>query len=186
MRTALSRVLETARISSTRPATVPTAAEHKTTVDELDATRLSLAKAINDAESTLASSEAELASLKEEARVLEECDPAAEHEKELNGTAYVYLSHWPIYVNATERELVYRLKLQIYKGMGFEPVADKDGRLSKMLVRACLCSRSQIKLQLTILAAAGAQSGDVHCVSFDDARKSSTDYAQLLWKLASS
>jgi hypothetical protein len=28
-----------------------------------------------------------------------------------------------------------RLRLQIYKGMGFEPVADKEGRLSKMLVR---------------------------------------------------
>jgi hypothetical protein len=29
-----------------------------------------------------------------------------------------------------------RLRLQMYKGMGFEPVADKEGRLSKMLVRA--------------------------------------------------
>lgn len=27
------------------------------------------------------------------------------------------------------------LRLQIYKGMGFEPIADKDGRLTKMLVR---------------------------------------------------
>jgi kinetochore protein Spc24, fungi type len=84
--TALSRVLDAARTSSTRPQTVPTAAQHTATLNDLDATRLSLAKAINDAESSLASREAELASLKEEARVLEECDPAAEHERELNGT----------------------------------------------------------------------------------------------------
>ena len=84
---ALSRVLEAARNSSTRPSTVPTAAQHASSLNDLDATRLSLAKAINDAESSLASKEAELASLKEEARRLEECDPAAEHERELNGTA---------------------------------------------------------------------------------------------------
>ncbi|KIM80819.1 hypothetical protein PILCRDRAFT_822098 [Piloderma croceum F 1598] len=142
---ALSRVLDAARTSSTRPQLVPTAAQHATILNDLDATRLSLAKAINDAESSLASREAELASLKEEARVLEECDPAAEHERELNGAI---------------------LRLQIYKGMGFEPVADKEGRLSKMLVRA--------------------QSGDVHCVSFDEDAKSNTDYTELLWKLASS
>jgi kinetochore protein Spc24 len=35
----------------------------------------------------LASKEAELAKLREDARVLEECDPAVEHERELNGTA---------------------------------------------------------------------------------------------------
>lgn len=83
---ALSRVLDAARTSSTRPQTVPTIAQHASTLNDLDATRLSLAKAINDAESSLASREAELASLKEEARVLEEYDPAAEHERELNGT----------------------------------------------------------------------------------------------------
>jgi hypothetical protein len=29
----------------------------------------------------------------------------------------------------------YSLRLQMYKGMGFEPVLDKDGVVSKMLVR---------------------------------------------------
>jgi kinetochore protein Spc24 len=81
--------LDAARASSTRPPTVPTPAQHVATLNELDATRLSLAKAINDAESSLASrdSEAELAKLKEEARALNEYDPAVEHERELNGTA---------------------------------------------------------------------------------------------------
>lgn len=58
----------------------------------MDGSRLSLAKAISDAEGLLASKEAELASLKEEARRLEEYDPALEHEKELDGSACVMLS----------------------------------------------------------------------------------------------
>ena len=92
---ALSRVLDLARTSATRPSTAPTATQHRAAVHELDATRLSLAKAINDAESSLASREAELASLKEEVRVLEECDPAVEHERELNGTTSVFI-HLPL------------------------------------------------------------------------------------------
>lgn len=56
-------------------------------LNELDGTRLSLVKAINDAESLLASKEAELARLKEEIRTLEESDPASEHESD--ATAYV-------------------------------------------------------------------------------------------------
>lgn len=78
-------MLEAARISSTRPPTVPSAEAHVATLNELDGTRLSLAKAINDAESLLASKEAELARLKEEIRTLEESDPASEHES--NATA---------------------------------------------------------------------------------------------------
>jgi len=141
---ALSKILEAARLSSTRPTTVPSEKAHSATLNELDGSRLSLVKAISDAEGLLASKEAELASLKDEARRLEEFDPALEHEKELDGTA---------------------LRLQIYKGMGFEPVVDKNGKLTKMLVRA--------------------QSGDIHSVTFDQDR-SDFDYTQLLWKTASS
>ncbi|KZP20867.1 hypothetical protein FIBSPDRAFT_911025 [Athelia psychrophila] len=140
---ALIRTLDTSRASATRPPTVPSATEHSSFINELESSRLSLAKAINDAESELASTEAELTRLKDEARTLEEYDPASEHEKELDGTA---------------------MRLQIYKGLGFEPVADKDGRLNKMLIRA--------------------QSGDVHVISFDEGKN--TDYTALLWKLASS
>lgn len=46
-------------------------------------------KAISDMQSEIGSKEAELAALKDEARKLEEYDPAAEHEKELDGSAYV-------------------------------------------------------------------------------------------------
>ena len=54
-------------------------------MNDLDATRLSLAKAINDAEGALAGKEAELARLKDETRTLETSDPAAEHD--LDATA---------------------------------------------------------------------------------------------------
>lgn len=87
---ALSRVLETARVSSTRPTSVPSQEDHAATLNELDGTRLSLAKAISDLEASVVNKEAELASLKEESRKLELYDPANEHEKELDGTAYVF------------------------------------------------------------------------------------------------
>ncbi|KAI0928368.1 hypothetical protein AcW1_005633 [Taiwanofungus camphoratus] len=137
-----ARILESARISSTRPPTVPSAEAHAATLNDLDATRLSLVKAINDAESALASKEAELARLKEETRLLEESDSAAEHG--LDATA---------------------LRLAMYKGLGFEPIMGKDGHMTKVLVRS--------------------ETGDVHCVTFENG-KSDRDYAELLWKLASS
>ncbi|KAF4614710.1 hypothetical protein D9613_003237 [Agrocybe pediades] len=141
---ALMRVLEAARVSSTRPQSVPSEEAHISNLNELDATRLALAKSISEAEATLATKEAELANLKEETRRLELYDPATEHEKEMDGTA---------------------LRLAIYKGIGFEPILDKNGNLHKMLVRA--------------------QSGDLHSVDFTTG-KTDVEYTQLLWKLASS
>ena len=60
----LARLLEAARVSSTRPTSVPSAEAHTSMLNDLDASSLSLAKAINDAQSALASKEAELARLK--------------------------------------------------------------------------------------------------------------------------
>lgn len=79
--------MDAARISSTRPASVPSENAHTATLNELDGTRLSLAKAISDSEALVASREAELANLKEEARRLELYDPENEHEKQLDGSA---------------------------------------------------------------------------------------------------
>lgn len=92
--TDLARVLEAARVSSTRPSTVPSADVHAATLNRLDGTRLSLVKAINEAESALASKEAELARFKDELYELEQEDPAAEHE--LDATAYVFLLSHPV------------------------------------------------------------------------------------------
>jgi kinetochore protein Spc24, fungi type len=65
---------------------VPSAEQHAENLNRLYATRLSLAKALNDAEGAVASKQAELTRLKEELRQLEESDPAAEHE--LDGSAW--------------------------------------------------------------------------------------------------
>lgn len=83
----LIKTLEAARISSTRPASVPSAEAHTNTLNKLEDARLSLAKAINEMESSLASKESEKARLREALHELEESDPATEHE--LDGTAYV-------------------------------------------------------------------------------------------------
>jgi kinetochore protein Spc24 len=63
---------------------VPPAEQHAKNLNYLDAARLSFVKALNDAESAVASKQAELTRLKEELRQLEQSDPAAEHE--LDGT----------------------------------------------------------------------------------------------------
>ena len=83
---ALSRTLEAARVSSTRPASVPSAGAHAAQLNELDSGKLSLMKAISDAEGMITAKEGELARLKEEARRLEEYDPPLEHEKELDSS----------------------------------------------------------------------------------------------------
>nr|GAT43978.1 predicted protein [Mycena chlorophos] len=110
---ALSKIRDSARISATRPTTVPSAEAHSSALIDLDSTRLSLGKSIKEAERLVASKESELANLKETVRRLEDCDPAAEHERDLDGAA---------------------LRLMIYKRLGFEPVLDKHGDLVKMLV----------------------------------------------------
>ncbi|KAJ3540468.1 hypothetical protein NMY22_g4282 [Coprinellus aureogranulatus] len=94
---ALTKIYESARISSTRPASVPSQQAHVSLLNELENSKLSLAKAISDAESLAGSKDAELAALREEARALEAYDPAAEHAKELDGSV---------------------LRLQLIKGVG--------------------------------------------------------------------
>lgn len=77
---ALARILDAARSSSTRPPNVASAEKHKEHLNHLDASRISLAKALNDTEGAIASKQAEVTQLMEELRQLEESDPAAEHE----------------------------------------------------------------------------------------------------------
>jgi len=139
---AVARTLDAARASSTRPPTIPSVDAHANILHDLDAMRMTIGKSMNDAEDILTSKEAELAGLKEECAKLEASDPATEHE--LDATA---------------------LKLAFFKGLGFEPVTDKDGHVRKMLVRS--------------------QSDEIHSVSFADGR-SKDEQSKLLWQLASS
>lgn len=180
---ALVRVLDSARTSATRPSTVPTATDHRATVNELDATRLSLAKAINEAESSLASREAELASLKEEAKVLEECDPAAEHERELNGTTSVFVS---LPLSGTDLVWWSGCDYKYIRGWALSPSRIKMADLLRCSFVSRLKIFHKVGHWVTIVRTSGAESGDVHCVSFDDNRKSNAEYTDLLWKLASS
>ena len=129
----LARVLEAARVSSTRPSTVPSAEAHAQTLNKLDGTRLSLGKAINEAESALASKEAELQRLKEELQALEEEDPATDHE--LDATAYAFFRD--LFMQGFKQAT--RLRLAIYRGLGFEPIVDRDGKMQKMLIREYSC-----------------------------------------------
>ncbi|KAI0290452.1 hypothetical protein BC826DRAFT_913141 [Russula brevipes] len=139
---ALARVLDAARTSATRPPSIPSAERHAENLDHLDATRISLAKALNDADGAIASKQAELTRLKEELRQLEECDPAAEHE--LDGTP---------------------LRLQLYRGLGVEPVLDDDGELDRILVES--------------------PSHDIHVVKFGKGIPDE-DLVEQVWKLSSS
>lgn len=72
-------------------------------------------------------------------------------------------------------EIYDRLRLEIWRAMGFEPIVDSSGRLVKMIVRAwaddsCLASAH---LQ------PGTRSGDVHCIEGkEDGRE--------VWQLAAS
>lgn len=75
-----------------------------------------------------------------------------------------------------------RLRLAMYKGLGFEPIVEKDGRISKMLVRQSPFQTSCGGFILTSIFA-GAESGDVHRVTFDE-KKPEAEYTDMLWKLA--
>jgi kinetochore protein Spc24, fungi type len=70
-----------------RPVSVLSAEAHTAFLNEHDVTRLQLAKAIHETEGLQAKQEAELTTLKEEARTLEDSDPALEHQQALQGTA---------------------------------------------------------------------------------------------------
>ncbi|KAF8520211.1 hypothetical protein BU17DRAFT_89209 [Hysterangium stoloniferum] len=110
---ALSRHLEQAKVSASRPSNIPTEQEHLSSMNDIEDTRMGLGKAINDAEGLLASKEAELLRLRDEERAFENMDVTSDHE--LDSTA---------------------LRLQICRSLGFEPILDKHGNVAKILVRS--------------------------------------------------
>lgn len=91
---------------------------------------MSLGKAINDAEGLLASKEVELLRLREEERALESKDVAMDHS--LDSTAYVAQA-----VCCFSEDITFnsRLKLQICRSLGFEPILDSNNNIIKVLVR---------------------------------------------------
>lgn len=159
---------------------MPSQQAHVTVLNDLDSSRLSLAKAISDAEAALASKDAELSALREEARQLEEYDPAAEHEKELDGTTYVARLY--LLVIIVDCYIATRLRLAIFKGMGFEPIMNKHSQVTKMLVRKsglyfCYDPGTQ--------SIPGSQSGDIHAVDVATGKRNA-EYTENIWKVAMS
>lgn len=138
---ALARQLDGAKIAATRPKGVPSEAEHTARLNELEAAKLAAAKSINEAEDMLSAREAELIELNEEERALNRTDATVEHE--LDSTT---------------------LKLELIRGMGFEPVTDKDGVLRKVLVRSLV-------------------SNEIHSVPVDDNRPDE-EHTTILWSKA--
>ncbi|KAF9792334.1 hypothetical protein BJ322DRAFT_1016150 [Thelephora terrestris] len=110
----LLRALEAAKISCSRPTSVPSARGHEKMINELDSSRRSHLKAIDSAEGILTAKESELGALKEKLKKLETKDVAKEVLEGLDSSA---------------------LRLEIWRAMGFEPIVDSTGRLVKMIVR---------------------------------------------------
>ena len=84
---ALSRQLEQAKISGAQSANAITEQEHPGLINELEDTGMGLGKVINHGEGLLASKEAELLSLREQERALEDKEVALDHN--LDSTTWV-------------------------------------------------------------------------------------------------
>jgi len=110
----LLRALEAAKLSCSRPTSVPSASGHEKMINELDSNRRSHLKAIDNAESVLTAKESELGALKAKLKALETRDVAREVADGLDGS---------------------ELRLGIWRAMGFEPVLDSTGAVAKMIVR---------------------------------------------------
>ena len=83
----LLRALEAAKISCSRPTSVPSASGHEKMINELDSNRRSHLKAIDNAEGVLTAKESELGALKERLKELETKDVAKEVSSGLDGNA---------------------------------------------------------------------------------------------------
>lgn len=176
----LSKIFEAAKQSATRPKSAPSEEAHAAAVNELDNSRISLAKSISDAENTLASQEAELAALRDEYQSLKNYDPAIEHQKDLDGTAYASVRLW----YQCCLTITHSLRLKIYRGMGFDIAFDDKKQVSNVIVRT-LFPRDQALCTQQASLKTGSQTGDVHSVTLDKGQ-SRAEYTHQLWKLASS
>ncbi|KAH7107397.1 hypothetical protein BKA62DRAFT_764802 [Auriculariales sp. MPI-PUGE-AT-0066] len=137
----LQQQLERAKTQSTRPPGALSEADHSKKMGELEAAKHALMKQITAAEDALAAREGQLKALQEKERKLQTRDIEAEHE-----------------LDATT------LKLELIRGMGFEPVWKGDGSLDKIIVRSLV-------------------SNEINVVPIDNSM-TSEERTQLLWKSA--
>jgi len=107
----LSHQLEAARMSATRPRTLPSEAQHTIMLQDLSETQMSLAKGVNEAQDMLRNKETELNRLRTEEKDLEARDEPTAHR--LDSTT---------------------LRMQFARGLGFRPILDHKGGLDTVLV----------------------------------------------------
>lgn len=109
----MSRLLEAARMSASRPRTVPSEAQHAKLLQELEELQVSLGKATNESQDALRDKEAQVVRMRTEERDLEIREEAEDHD--LDSSA---------------------LRLQLTRGLGFEFVPGANNDCSKILVTA--------------------------------------------------
>jgi len=107
---AMSRLLEAARMSASRPRTVPSEAQHAKLLQDLEEQQVSLGKATNESQDTLRDKEAQVVRMRGEERDLEVREEAEDHD--LDSSA---------------------LRLQLTRGLGFEFVPGSNTDRSKVL-----------------------------------------------------
>jgi len=108
---ALSRLLEAARMSASRPRTVPSEVQHAKILQDLEGQQVSLGKATNEIQDTLRDKEVQVVRMRAEERELETLEEAEKHD--LDSTA---------------------LKLQLTRDLGFEVIPSKGNEPSRILV----------------------------------------------------
>ncbi|KAL1709852.1 hypothetical protein EV121DRAFT_252442, partial [Schizophyllum commune] len=112
---AQAKLLEQARKSATRPASLPTAEAHAAAMNELEDARINLQKAASDLDDKQMATQASLALWRKKLASLNELDQVSQHLEDVDSSV---------------------LRLQLFRGLGFEPLLDDDHRVLKMLVRS--------------------------------------------------
>ncbi|KAL1680829.1 hypothetical protein EV122DRAFT_275767 [Schizophyllum commune] len=101
--------------SATRPASLPTAEAHAAAMNELEDARINLQKAASDLDDKQMATQASLALWRKKLASLNELDQVSQHLEDVDSSV---------------------LRLQLFRGLGFEPLLDDDHRVLKMLVRS--------------------------------------------------
>ena len=89
---AQAKLLEQARKSATRPASLPTAEAHAAAMNELEDARINLQKAASDLDDKQMATQASLALWRKKLASLNELDQVSQHLEDVDSSVYVYLS----------------------------------------------------------------------------------------------
>ena len=108
---------------------MPSPAQHVAHIKQLDQQKFTVAKTIASLESELAGKEDSLASTKQEALKQNEEVTSGSDVEGLDAEVYVCALSGQLYAECRRR-----LRLKLYRDLGFTPVSDDSGQFVKMLV----------------------------------------------------